>query len=60
MFSGVIGGMLDVEPRIWRNPKREPFENQKKKVLAFGAQWKKFDPKLRSRKEFSSSSSEDD
>ena len=46
--QGIIGGMLDVEPRVWRQPKREPFESQKKKVLAFGAQWKDFDPKLRS------------
>ena len=40
--SEVIGGMLDLEPRFWRNPKRESFEEQKKKVLSFGAKWKKF------------------
>ena len=58
--QGIIGGMLDVEPRIWRQPKREPFESQKKKVLAFGAQWKDFDPKLRSRTTAEEESSSDD
>ena len=35
--------MLDLEPRLWRNPRREAFEAQKSKVLAFGAKWKEFD-----------------
>ena len=39
----IIGGMLDLEPRLWRNPRREAFEAQKSKVLAFGAKWKEFD-----------------
>ena len=39
----IIGGMLDLEPRFWRNPRREAFEAQKSKVLAFGAKWKEFD-----------------
>ena len=58
--QGIIGGMLDVEPRVWRQPKREPFESQKKKVLAFGAQWKDFDPKLRSSRTKESSSDDDE
>ena len=58
--QGIIGGMLDVEPRVWRQPKREPFESQKKKVLAFGAQWKDFDPKLRSSRTKESSSDNDE
>ena len=32
-----------MEPRLWRNPRREVFEAQKSKVLAFGAKWKEFD-----------------
>ena len=39
----IIGGMLDLEPRFWKNPKRESFEAQKARVLSFGATWKKFD-----------------
>ena len=35
--------MLDLEPRLWRNPRREAFEAQKSKVMAFGAKWKEFD-----------------
>eukprot|EP00095_Tigriopus_kingsejongensis_P003050 maker-scaffold101_size371023-snap-gene-0.17 protein:Tk03050 transcript:maker-scaffold101_size371023-snap-gene-0.17-mRNA-1 annotation:"cwf19-like protein 2" len=57
----IIGGMLDLEPRLWRNPKKEPFEAQKIKVLAFGAKWSQVDftkkrPKTRSRSSSSSSS----
>ncbi len=52
--------MLDLEPRLWRNPKRDGFEAQKAKVLAFGAKWKDFDftrSADRRRRESSSSSS---
>ena len=55
--------MLDIEPRLWRDPKREPFDLQKKKVLAFGADWKNFDitrKKASSRPSSSSSSETDD
>ena len=30
-ISEIIGGMLDLEPRLWRNPRREAFEMQKSK-----------------------------
>ena len=58
----IIGGMLDLEPRIWRHPKRESFESQKKRVLSFAAKWKKFDftKKKKSRRHESSDSSSDD
>ena len=58
----IIGGMLDLEPRIWRHPKRESFESQKKRVLSFAAKWKKFDftKKNKSRRHESSDSSSDD
>ena len=39
----VIGGMLDLEPRMWRKPPSEPFEHQKRKVLQFAEWWKAFD-----------------
>ena len=54
----IIGGMLDLEPRIWRHPKRESFESQKKRVLTFASKWKNFDftKKAKARREQSSSS----
>ena len=39
----VIGGMLDVEPRLWKKPPFENFEQQKTKVLSFADLWKPFD-----------------
>uniref|UniRef100_A0A8C9U7S6 CWF19-like protein 2 n=1 Tax=Scleropages formosus TaxID=113540 RepID=A0A8C9U7S6_SCLFO len=39
----VLGGMLDLEPRRWRKPARENFEEQRKKVLQFAQKWKPYD-----------------
>ncbi|KAF7699753.1 hypothetical protein HF521_002711 [Silurus meridionalis] len=39
----VLGGMLDLEPRRWRKPIRENFDDQRKKVLQFSQWWKTFD-----------------
>ncbi|XP_061074056.1 CWF19-like protein 2 isoform X2 [Conger conger] len=39
----IIGGMLDLEPRRWRKPIRENFDDQRKKVLEFAKWWKPFD-----------------
>uniref|UniRef100_A0A8C3W7R5 CWF19-like protein 2 n=1 Tax=Catagonus wagneri TaxID=51154 RepID=A0A8C3W7R5_9CETA len=39
----VIGGMLDIEPRVWRKGIRESFEDQRKKALQFAQWWKPFD-----------------
>ncbi|XP_042313932.1 CWF19-like protein 2 isoform X2 [Sceloporus undulatus] len=39
----IIGGMLDLEPRLWRKGLRENFEDQRKKVLHFAQRWKQFD-----------------
>ena len=39
----IVGGMLDVEARIMRNPPFEPFEQQKSKVIQFGEMWSKYD-----------------
>ncbi|XP_051962661.1 CWF19-like protein 2 [Xyrauchen texanus] len=39
----ILGGMLDLEPRRWRKPIRENFDDQRKKVLAFAQWWKPFD-----------------
>ncbi|KAI5625453.1 CWF19-like protein 2 [Silurus asotus] len=39
----VLGGMLDLEPRRWRKPIRENFDDQRKKVLQFSQWWKAFD-----------------
>ncbi|KAL2807016.1 CWF19-like protein 2, partial [Daubentonia madagascariensis] len=39
----IIGGMLDIEPRIWRKGIRENFEDQRKKALQFAQWWKPYD-----------------
>ncbi|KAJ1075330.1 hypothetical protein K5549_009474 [Capra hircus] len=39
----IIGGMLDIEPRVWRKGVRESFEDQRKKALQFSQWWKPFD-----------------
>lgn len=39
----IIGGMLDIEPRVWRKGIRESFEDQRKKALQFAQWWKPFD-----------------
>lgn len=39
----ILGGMLDLEPRRWRKPRRENFEEHKKKVLQFADWWEPFD-----------------
>ncbi len=49
-----------MEPRFWRNPKRESFEAQKAKVLSFGAKWKDVDFTRSDKKRSSSDSSSSD
>ncbi|XP_068720114.1 CWF19-like protein 2 [Montipora capricornis] len=39
----IVGGMLDLEPHRWRKPRKENFEEHKKKVLQFGEWWEPFD-----------------
>uniref|UniRef100_A0A8C6KJ10 CWF19-like protein 2 n=1 Tax=Nothobranchius furzeri TaxID=105023 RepID=A0A8C6KJ10_NOTFU len=39
----VVGGMMDLEPRRWRKPIRENFDDQRKKVLQFAQWWKPYD-----------------
>ncbi|KAM9733173.1 CWF19-like protein 2 isoform 1-T1 [Menidia menidia] len=39
----VVGGMMDLEPRRWRKPIRENFDDQRKKVLQFAQWWKPHD-----------------
>ncbi|XP_063955291.1 CWF19-like protein 2 isoform X1 [Lytechinus pictus] len=39
----VIGGLLDVEPRLWRHPPKENFQDQSKRVLELSQWWKPFD-----------------
>ncbi|XP_013392570.1 CWF19-like protein 2 [Lingula anatina] len=39
----IIGGMMDLEPRMWRKPFKENFEDQRKKVLEFANWWKPYD-----------------
>ncbi|XP_074015082.1 CWF19-like protein 2 [Numenius arquata] len=39
----IIGGMLDLEPRLWRKGIRQNFEDQRMKVLQFAQWWKPYD-----------------
>ncbi|XP_077397141.1 CWF19-like protein 2 [Festucalex cinctus] len=39
----VVGGMMDLEPRLWRKFIRENFDDQRKKVLQFAQWWKQYD-----------------
>ncbi|KAM6094804.1 CWF19-like protein 2 isoform 2-T2 [Chlamydotis macqueenii] len=39
----IIGGMLDLEPRLWKKGIRQNFEEQRKKVLQFAQWWKPYD-----------------
>ncbi|XP_038055483.1 CWF19-like protein 2 [Patiria miniata] len=39
----IIGGMIDLEPQLWRRPHRQNFDDQRRKVLQFGEWWKPFD-----------------
>lgn len=39
----VVGGMLDLEPTLWRKPIQERFDSQRKKVLKFAEMWKPYD-----------------
>lgn len=39
----IIGGMLDVEPRLWRRPHKEHFTEQTKRSVKFSDWWKPYD-----------------
>ena len=39
----VVGGMMDLEPHLWRRPHKQNFDDQRRKVLQFGEWWKPFD-----------------
>ncbi|XP_061718000.1 CWF19-like protein 2 homolog [Cydia pomonella] len=39
----IIGGILDLDHYLWKNPKREPSNEQRQKVLEFSRDWKPFD-----------------
>jgi len=39
----VVGGMVDAEARLMRNPPMEQFTEQKMKVIKFANMWKEFD-----------------
>ncbi|RZF35632.1 hypothetical protein LSTR_LSTR008603 [Laodelphax striatellus] len=39
----IIGGILDVDHSKWRKPRREKFDDQRKKVVEFTKLWKPFD-----------------
>ncbi|CAN8006668.1 unnamed protein product [Ixodes hexagonus] len=39
----IVGGMLDLEPRLWLKFQHEKFDEQRKKVLEFTNWWKPYD-----------------
>ncbi|XP_014666698.1 PREDICTED: CWF19-like protein 2 [Priapulus caudatus] len=47
----VVGGILGAEPRLWLNPPRENFDEQRKKALLFAEWWKPYDWTHRIRKD---------
>ena len=42
-FQEIVGGMMDADPHLWRKPKKQSFEDQRKKVMNFAKMWKPFD-----------------
>ena len=57
----IVGGMMDIEARVMRNPPWEQFDQQKAKVIQFGEMWRQFDfTKVYKQKKRENSSSESD
>ncbi|KAK3869139.1 hypothetical protein Pcinc_025533 [Petrolisthes cinctipes] len=40
----IVGGMLDLERNLWRKPRKENFDIQRRKVMEFSRWYKEFDP----------------
>nr|XP_053640069.1 CWF19-like protein 2 [Cherax quadricarinatus] len=40
----IVGGMLDLDSHLWRKPRRENFDAQRRKVMEFSRWYKEFDP----------------
>lgn len=40
----IVGGMLDLDSGLWRKPRRENFDTQRRKVMEFSRWYKEFDP----------------
>lgn len=43
LLQEILGGILDIEPTLWRKPHKEEFEQQRQKILKFAAWWKPYD-----------------
>ena len=58
----VVGGMMDCEARLMRNPPTEQFQEQKMKVIKFANVWKEFDwsKELHPQKQAAAGSSDSD
>ncbi|XP_063852445.1 CWF19-like protein 2 [Scylla paramamosain] len=39
----IVGGMLDLDCNLWRKPRQENFDNQRRKVMEFSRWYKEFD-----------------
>lgn len=41
--QAIVGGMLDLENNLWRKPRKEKFDAQRRKVMEFSRWYKEFD-----------------
>lgn len=39
----ILGGMIDADHTLWRKPRQENFDDQRRKVMQFAEMWKPFD-----------------
>ena len=39
----ILGGMMDLDPFLWRKPPKEDFNDQMKKCVEFAQKWRPFD-----------------
>ncbi|XP_071539626.1 uncharacterized protein [Panulirus ornatus] len=40
----IVGGMMDLDNNLWRKPRKENFDAQRRKVMEFSRWYKEFDP----------------
>ena len=39
----IVGGMIDADPTSWRKPRKENFDDQRRKVMQFADMWRPYD-----------------
>lgn len=43
ILKEIIGGILDLDPFLWRRPQKEDFSHQSRKVIEFLKWWKSYE-----------------